>query len=81
MSDLVDCHELACEIISIIVEVIDKPPSTDAFQLRLYASSFDELGVVVNADAMYTAGESVEVTQQADDLISSQLVFILFSYA
>ncbi len=81
MSDLVDCHKLACEIIPIIVEVIDEPPSTDAFQLRLYASSFDELGVVVNADAMYTVGESVEMTQQADDLISSQLVFSLFSYA
>ncbi len=73
--------ELVGEIISIIVEIVDEPPSIDPFQFRIDASSFDELRIVINSDATCcadAAGGTVEVTQQTDDLISPQLVFRFF---
>ncbi len=52
MGHVVHVDQRACEIILIVVEVVNKPLSFSAFGFRVYACCADEFSVVVDSDPL-----------------------------
>ncbi len=52
MGDMIRPDELVTQILLIVVEIIDKPCGSDAFQDSINTSRLDELGVIVDPDTV-----------------------------